>query len=239
MGTFGGTRRRHGVLPAEWLAVLAVVGAWLGHGVEALRLQGVSGLAASVSGPVHLYMLPVGAALALSGTLVAIWCWRLWRELGRRLTDARGLLHRSWRGGEGEPPPAATLDRRPGTLPLRVLWPALAAGQIAIYVVQENLETAISGRSVPGLGVLGGVHLPVVAVHLAVSLLLAGVVVLAGCLLERRRRLAVGCERLVRALLLLRGRRAAARRQGLLWLRPPHDRLGAQLWCRPPPLVSV
>jgi hypothetical protein len=226
--------------PAEWLAVLTVLGAWLGHGVEAFRLEGASGLRVAVSGPVHLYMLPAGAAFALTATVAAVWCWRLWRDLGRRLARARGLLHRSWRGGAEEEPPAPQLPRPwTGVPPLGRLWALLAVAQVLVYVVQENLETTIAGRSSPGLGVLGGVHQPVVLVQAGVAVVLAGIVALVCRLLDRRHRLAVRCERLVRALLLLRGRRVAARRGGLLWLRPPHDRLGAQLWCRPPPLAAV
>ncbi|HVS44671.1 MAG TPA: hypothetical protein VMU20_20650 [Candidatus Dormibacteraeota bacterium] len=210
--------------PAAGLAVVAVLGAWLGHGLEALRLQGPAGFVASVSGPIHLYMLPAAAGCAVSATVLAVWCWRLWRDLGRRLTRARRLLRRSWRGAAAELAAPDVRHHGAGVPPFRLLWPALALAQLAIYVVQENLETTIAGRSAPGFGVLGGVHRPVALV----------------CrLLERRHRLAVGCERLVRALLLLRGRRVAARRGGLLWLRPPHDRLGAQLWCRPPPLAAV
>ena len=238
MGWFGGTERRRGVPPAG-LAVLAVLGAWLGHGVEAFRLQGTAGLSMAVGGRVHLYMLPAGAAIAFSATLLALWCWRLWRDLGRRLTHARGLLHRGWRGGGVALPAPEVRHQGAGVPAFFRLWPALALAQLAIYVVQENLETTIAGRSAPGLGVLGGVHRPIVLVHLGVALVLAGLVTLVCRLLDRRHRLAVRCERLVRALLLLRGRRVAARRGGLLWLRPPHDRLGAQLWCRPPPLASV
>ena len=239
MGSFGGTDRQRGAPPAEGLAVLAVLGAWIGHGVEAFRFQGGSGLAMAVGGPVHLYMLPAGAAVAVCGTLLAVWCWRLWRDLGRRLTRARGLLHRSWRGRGAELPAPEARHRVAGGPAFLRLWPVLAAAQVAIYVVQENLETTIGGRSAPGLGILGGVHRPVLLVHLGVALVLAGLATLVCRLLDRRHRLAVRCERLVRALLLLRGRRVAVRRSGLLWLRPPHDRLGAQLWRRPPPPAAV
>ena len=239
MGWFGGTDRRSGVTPAAGLAVVAVLGAWLGHGLEALRLQGPAGFVASVSGPIHLYMLPAAAGCAVSATVLAVWCWRLWRDLGRRLTRARWLLRRSWRGAAAELAAPDVRHHGARVPPFRLLWPALALAQLAIYVVQENLETTIAGRSAPGFGVLGGVHRPVALVHLGVALVLAVLVALVCRLLERRHRLAVGCERLVRVLLLLRGRRVAARRGGLLWLRPPHDRLGAQLWCRPPPLAAV
>lgn len=239
MGWFGGTDRQRGVTPATGLAIVAVLGAWLGHGVEAFRLQGTAGLSMALGGRVHLYMLPVGAAIAVSATLLALWSWRLWRDLGRRLTHARGLLHHSWRDGRAALPAPEVGHRGAGVPAFLRLWPVLTAAQVALYVVQENLETTLGGRSAPGLGVLGGVHRPVVLVHLAVALVLAGVVALVARLLERRHRLAVRCERLVRALLLLRGRRIPERRRGLLWLRPPHDRLGAQLWCRPPPLAAV
>jgi hypothetical protein len=217
-----------------------VLGAWLGHGVEALRLDGLTGLSSAVTGPVHLYMLPLGAFLALAVTLLGIQCWRLWLELGRRLSQARGLLHRTWRGGAGEPPPqappaaAAAASGRLGWL-----FPLLAVAQIGLYILQENLETVVSGGHAPGMAVLGGVHRPVVMVQLGVALMLAGIVAVVLRRLDRRGRQATRCERLAHSLLLLTGRRQPARRGGLLWLRPPHERLGAQLWSRPPPLVTV
>jgi len=232
MGWFGGTDRQRATVAT---VLLAVLGAWVGHGAEALRLRGTAGLVAAVTGPVHLYMLPTGALLGLAVALLGLRCWRLSRELGRRLIRARRLLRHAWRGGASEaPPPAPVTSPGPGWL-LALLAPA----QVALYVVQENLEAVVAGGPAPGLGVLGGAHRSVVLVHLGVAGVLAGLVALVCHLLERRRRLAVRCERLVRALLLLRGRRPAARRRGLLWLRTPHERLGAQLWCRPPPLASL
>jgi hypothetical protein len=236
MGSFGGDRRRRTALTA---VLLPVAGAWLGHGVEALRLNGAAGLWAAVSGPVHLYMLPAGGVLALAVAVLAVRGWLLWQELGRRLSRARTLLRRAWRGGAVEldaPPPPPSRGVPAG--PLR-WWPVLAIAQVALYVVQENVETVVAGGRAPGLAVLGGVHGPVVLVQLGVALALAGAVALVLRLLQRRARVAAGCERLVRALLLHRGRRPVVRRRGLLWVRPPHDRHGTQLWSRPPPLAAV
>jgi hypothetical protein len=238
MGTFGGTRRQRTLLGA---VLLAVLGAWLGHGVEAFRLGGVAGLWSAVSGTVHLYMLPLGAALALGVTLLGIRGWLLWQELGRRLSRARVLLRRAWRGGTtdherpSQPPHAAGVPRTG----IGWLWPLIAIAQLGLYVVQENVETVVSGGHAPGLAVLGGAHRPVFLIQLAVALLLAGIVALVLRRLDRRHRLAVRCERLAHALLVLTGRRQPSRRGGLLWLRPPYERLGAQLWCRPPPLGMV
>jgi hypothetical protein len=236
MRWFGGTDRRRATLGA---ALLAVLGAWLGHGVEAFRLSGAAGLASGLTGPVHLYMLPVGVLLAFALVLVGVQCWRLSEELGRRLVHARRLLRRAWRGGAVahpvKPPPTMAV----ATGGLGQLWPPLAVAQIGIYVLQENVETVVSGGHAPGLAVLGGVHRPVVLVQLGVALLLAGIVALVRRALHRRGRVAAACERLARALLVLTGRRPAERRRGLLWLRPPYERLGSQLWCRPPPLVPV
>jgi Flp pilus assembly protein TadB len=239
MGTFGGTRRQRTALG---VVLLAVLGAWLGHGVEALRLEGVTGLSSALTGPVHLYMLPVGAVLVLVAALLGIQCWRLWLELGRRLSQARAQLRRAWRGGTGERPPAAPERRALAAASGGLggwLCPLLAVAQIGLYVLQENLETVVSGGHAPGMAVLDGVHRPVVLVQLGVAVLLAGIVALVRRRLDRRSRQALRCERLARALLVLTGRRQPMRRGGLLWLRPPYERLGAQLWSRPPPLVTV
>jgi hypothetical protein len=237
MGTFGGPRRERTVLGG---VLLSLLGAWLGHGLEALRLRGLAGLTAAVTGPVHLYMLPLGAALALTVTLLGIQGWRLWQDLGRRLAVARGLLRQAWRGGTREPPAKAPPPSRSvATGGLRRLCTLLGAAQIGLYVLQENFEAVVSREHAPGMAVLGGVHRPVILVQLGVALLLAGVVALVLRRLERRGKQALRCERLAHALLVLTGRRQPARRGGLLWLRPPHDRLGAQLWSRPPPLVTV
>ena len=148
MGTFGGTRRQRTALGA---VLLAVLGAWLGHGLEALRLGGIAGLSSAVTGPVHLYMLPVGAVLALSLTLLGIQGWRLWRELGRRVHEARGLLRRAWRSGAGASPPGAAPPppaRAAAAGGLGWLCPLLAVAQIGLYVLQENIE-AVAGGGTP------------------------------------------------------------------------------------------
>jgi hypothetical protein len=53
----------------RWLvpgvALLAVVGVWLSHTLEYVRVWGWSGLNQELTGSVHVYMVPVGLALVL------------------------------------------------------------------------------------------------------------------------------------------------------------------------------
>ncbi|HLJ67577.1 MAG TPA: hypothetical protein VKX16_09485 [Chloroflexota bacterium] len=63
---------------------------------------------------------------------------------------------------------------------------ALAAGQILLYVAQENLETAALGQSLPALGVLyGAQHLAVLPLHLSIATASAFLLWTASCLLNR------------------------------------------------------
>ena len=61
------------------------------------------------------------------------------------------------------------------------LWLRLWVAVVAIYLLQENLETASTGAGLPGLvGVVGGEHSMAIPVLLTVSLLVAAVGALVG-----------------------------------------------------------
>jgi hypothetical protein len=217
--------------------VVALVGAWLGHTLEYLRVVGGSGLERAPLAGVHGYMLPVGAVLALAAALAGARCWRLWLQLGRRLDGARAALLCARRGERITTPvhhPHAAVSP---PARLAALWLPLGAAQIALYLAQENLEAVLSGASIPGLGPLLGIHWAAAALQLGVALVLAAALLLAGRVLGGRTRRVERCERLLRTLWarLLRGpetpRRARASRPS------PVDRFGRQLWSRPPPAL--
>ena len=60
------------------------------------------------------------------------------------------------------------------------LWLRLSVAVVVAYVLQENIETASTGASWPGLGVLGEEHVVALPVMLAVSFLVAAVGALVG-----------------------------------------------------------
>lgn len=222
-------------LAAAAVVVVALAGAWLGHTLEYLRVMGTAGLDRSLLGGAHAYMLPVGALLALIAALTGAGCWRAWLRLGRRLDGARAALLRAWRGGRAgpEPPRAAAWVSPPARLV--ALWLPLGAVQIALYLIQENLEAVLSGGTAPGPRPLLGVHAAASAVQLGVALVLAAAVLVAGRRLAGRAREVERCERLLRALWERRLHGADAPRRARRCSPSPVDRFGRQLWGRPPP----
>ena len=95
-----------------------------------------------------------------------------------------------------------------------------AAGTIAAYLIQENIETASTGAPLPGVGVLGGEHAIGLPVLFAVSLVIAVVAALVGwrreVLLARIRAAARGRLRAPAATLrpALAAARLGGRREG-------------------------
>lgn len=197
------------------LALAALTGTWLGHALEYARVwHGAAGFVA-----VHTYMGPVGAVLAAA----AIAGMRATRRLAVTLQRRLDAAHRRPMGHPGPEPwslsvPAVTL----------VLW----VWQCALYVLQENLEQAVTHHSLIGLGAVSGAHAWAPAVHLAVA---AGV----ACVLWLVRR---------RVTRLVAEVHAAERR---LWAEPaddaawtpartwtPSERWGRQRWSRPPPATA-
>lgn len=218
-------------------AMVALLGAWLGHTLEYLRVGGGAGLEASLRAGAHVYMLPTGALLALAAALGGARCWRAWLLLGRRLDGLHAALRRAARGERVAPSatPAAAAVSPPARL--LALWLPLSAAQIGIYLLQENLEALLSGAPAPGLGPLLGIHRGAAAVHLGVGLVLAALLLVAGRLLGGRARQVERCERLLRALWerLLHGPRTPGRARRCT--PPPVERFGRQLWSRPPPVL--
>lgn len=232
--------------PRRWLrlaassgAGLALIGMWLGHTLEYVRLAGSAGLRQELVGSVHWYMAPLGLLLALVAAAGAVRLARLWAVLGRQLAWTRFAIGQAWRGERGlQPPPG--LDRRPQPLALRVtgLWLSLTLAQIGLYVVQENVELAAAGYPAPGLGAITGVHWAAPLIHAGVALVVACVAVLLHRVLQRRRATVDSTVALLRLLLLHLTR-------AISWATPPHlaririvDRFG-RLWCRLPPLLTA
>jgi hypothetical protein len=221
---------------AAGIVVLAALGGtWAGHTAEYLRIDGGAGLQRALLGGVHVYMLPLGAVLALAATVAGVRCWRAWLALGRRLDVARAALGRAWRGQRV----GAELGRSPASVsaPSRwaALWLLLSALQVGLYLLQENIEAVVAGGAPSGLHPLLGMHSAAGPVQVAAALVLATALLVLGRRLRRRERAVDGCERLVRTLWQRLAVRAVGARRARAWIPSPADRLGAQLWRRPPP----
>lgn len=218
--------------------LLAFVGVWLGHTVEYVRVWGLAGIRAELVGSLHLYMLPVAAVLLLLTALLGARLWRVWAALGHRLDVARAALAGAWRGQRPVPPPrsrvvvVAAPSRLGGVV---ALWLPLAVAQVALYLLQENLEAVVAGAPAPGWGAVSGVHWAASLVHGTVALLLATLVVALGRRLHQRADTVARIENAVRSLWLRVGRVAGGCRPDTAWRPSLVDRLGAQLWSRPPP----
>jgi hypothetical protein len=210
------------------LAGITLAGTWIGHTLEYLRVWGFAGAAHSMAASVHAYMEPAGAGLLALALLGVLSTARLARRLEHRLRCLRGpsVGRHGWtRSVELE----ADFPSRSLSLPtlLVTVW----AGQCGLYLLQENLEASATGRPLPRLAALGGIHALAAVVHLIVAATLV-----AALWLARRRvtRLAGAVER---ALERLRSRVTVApagpRPPRRAWT--PLDRWGIQRWTRPPP----
>lgn len=229
----------------RWLvpgvALVACVGVWLGHTLEYVRVWGWSGLDRELTGSTHLYMVPLGLGLTLLLALAAAALAKLHSRLAGRVQRASGLLARAWRS-------RAAVGLRPATrargTPLSwgrvtvALGAALAVLQVGLYLIQENVESAVAGVLVPGVSAVTGVHWAAPLLQLAVGFVLAAVAVSLWWLLRRREAVVERIERAVRGVLAAL---AARRFRPIL---PPavplghHGApalLGASIWCRPPP----
>ncbi len=205
-------------------------------------MWGWSGLNQELTGSVHLYMVPVGLALVLFVTAAGAALVRLHRLLARRAERASGLLAGIWRNLPGaEPrPEEASRVATPSAARLGLLLGAsLTALQIGLYVIQENLESALNGGSAPGLSVIWGVHWAAPLIHAIVGSALAAISVALWSLLRRRQAVVERLEQVVHGVLAA----VAARRIRPLVApyAPPRIHgapayLGTSLWCRPPPL---
>ncbi len=139
---------------ASGAVLLAFVGVFIGHTLEYLRVWGSAGVVASMTNPVHAYMLPVAGVLVVFSAVFALRLARAWRGLNQRLDSAAAGMRSIWRG-RSDAAVAAQSSSTPGTR-LIAIWLPLAAAQIALYVVQENVEAVASSRPAPGLGAISG-----------------------------------------------------------------------------------
>jgi hypothetical protein len=222
---------------APGVVLLALIGVWLTHTVEHLRVGTAAGVSAAAFSSVHVYMLPVGAVLALAAALAGVGVWRAWWALGRRLERTRIALAAAFRGRRSPWLPRETPARPSEGAQLLALWLPLCLVQVGLYLLQENIEALVAGRVVPGVGAVTGINLPVLAVHVLVAWALAWIVLLVLRRLGERHGLVAACERLLSALLRRLGRAAAIPHAARSCDAPPRERLGSSLWRRPPPLL--
>lgn len=217
--------------------LLAFAGLWIGHTLEYLRVWGTAGLVDSMTNPVHAYMLPLAAVLAVLGVLFGLRLYRAWQALNNRLEAAAAGMRRIWRGHAGESSPPRKERTSPGAR-LLAIWLPLAAAQILLYLIQENVEAIARSQPAPGFGAITGIHWAAPFVHLYVSLLLACGVRICQILLHRRELVVEHVEGLLRVASRrvrhpLPQRLIPAHRHATA----PLDGLGKHLWRRPPPLL--
>ncbi len=222
---------------AAGAAFTTLAGVWIGHTAEYLRVRGASGLHEELAASVHLYMLPLGVLLALLGAACGLRAWTGWCSLGRRMASTRAALVAAWRGHSPHRPPSrgAGAYPRPGLL---AVWAPLTVLQLAVYLLQENLETVAAGDPAPGLAPVTGVHALAPMVHAGVALVLAAALVVLTRVLARRQRAVVVIERLLRVL-TARRRHSVQPRRRPLWVPSPRDLLGRQVLRRPPPMSGL
>jgi len=156
--------------------VLAVVGTWLGHAIEYARVAGLRGLVDGLAGPLHTYMVPAGAVIAVLTFCVASEFALAARRMCQRRGDLRNHLADAFRGRRKRLarvlPPASTPQ-----LSGRAILAALTSLQLILYLLQENIEAAAAGVSAPGFGAVTGTHWAAPLVHFAVAGLLSLIVI--------------------------------------------------------------
>ncbi|HEV3234151.1 MAG TPA: hypothetical protein VG329_06345 [Candidatus Dormibacteraeota bacterium] len=224
---------------AAWLVIsLAVLtSTWLGHTLEYLRLRGADGTGQQLLGSVHAYMLPLALVLEILVILAMAAFYRAWRALGVRIQQAEAAIALAWRG---KYPDLSGRPLRPiRAITGRSLWMMLAPVELALYVIQENVEAMRIGLGAPGLGVVTGVHWPAIFVHMAILLILCNLLAAALHMLVKRARGVDQVERLVRLIGRRLRRQNNAPRLVPVWLATPIQRFGRHLWRRPPPLLRL
>ena len=227
---------RRARVAASGAVLLALVGLFLGHTLEYLRVWGSAGVVGSITNPVHAYMLPVAGVLVVLSALLALRLARAWQALNDRLDRASAGVRRMWRGQAD----AVTVEPAPRSSPaarLTALWLPLAAAQIVLYVLQENVEALARGQAAPGWGAITGIHWAAPFVHLYVALLLACGVRICQILFRRREAIVEQAEALLRAIVRRREHPAAGTGLPATQHISPLDLLGRHLWRRPPPLL--
>lgn len=223
-------------LIASTVVLLAMVGGWIGHLLEYLRVGGTAGVHATLLGSAHVYMLPLGALLALLVALSGAWWWRAWTALGHRLDGARRTLTGALRGHLVAPVPRPATVAPSGAARWLALTLLVAALQVSVYILQENLEAVAAGRPIPGLGAVSGAHALAPLIHLAAAAVLCALAMAGARRLRTRTQRIRACARLVGVLLATLARTSPPARPGLAAWRPsPFDHLGRPPWRGPPP----
>ncbi len=178
------------------LLVLALVGTWLGHGVEYGLVAGWHGVALGFWGPLHSYMLPAALLLAAATFVLAL---RVAAFAGAAQRRADRLLRSLRRGVPYElpsgPRAAQRIDPRPFVLVIGV-----AATQILLYLVQENVEATLAGAQAPGLGAIAGAHWTAALVQLAFAAWLTLGWLVCHRILRRRDQTVARLESVIRAI---------------------------------------
>jgi hypothetical protein len=227
-------------LTATFGVLLALIGVWLGHTVEYVRVWGTAGIDRALAGPAHAYMIPVGVMLAVAAALAARRAWSVWQSLASRLDRAARQLRLALRGGRPEPAPAPGLAGVTPSWQARILTlaGALAVIQVAVYVLQENLEAVAMHQPAPGLGAITGVHWAAALIQLDVALLLLA----AAVTLLRRLRIRVAAiisvESVLRLLSATLRPEPVPRPRAARLTAPLDERIGHCLWSRPPPFPA-
>jgi hypothetical protein len=217
----------------KWsIGLTALVGAWVGHFVEYVRVAGWHVGLAEMGSSVHSYFFPAGAALIAVVVGMVVLARQAWRRLGARIRAAEVGL---WKRPKTLPP--SPVGQARGAVGVAPLWLALAFLQTATWVTQENLEALGGGHRAPLLAVVSGAHWLAPVVQAEVALSLAAVYSLVQHWFGRRRSQLVARERLVA--------RRWSPRQGFQPVAvrvtsvpsTPLERWGKQRWQRPPPTL--
>jgi hypothetical protein len=214
------------------VVLTAMVGAWVGHLLEYVRVAGWDAGLAEMTSSVHSYFFPAGAALTALIVGLVVVARSTWNVLGRRIRAAETCLWRRPRA----PLPHGPVDPPGQAVRVVALWLLLSMLQTTMWVIQENLEAVAAGHRAPLLGVVSGVHRLAPVIQAEMALILASTYSLVQrWFLRRRSRLSV-LERLVArrwnptfGLLPVRWRAAGAQST-------PLERWGRQRWQRPPPI---
>lgn len=215
--------------------LLAFIGLWFTHTLEYLRVWGTGGIVDSITNPVHAYMVPLAALLAVLSAMFGLRLWRAWQALNTRLARAALGLRSVWHGRAATTPDAS--DPASPVARLTAIWLPLATAQLVLYLIQENIEAVARAQPAPGFGAITGVHWAAPLIHLYVSLLLACGTRICQVLFQRRRTVVARVEALLQV--AIRRRRTAAAAlvaRAHATIAPPLDRIGRHMWRRPPPL---
>jgi hypothetical protein len=211
------------------IAFVGVLGTWLAHELEYLRVWGWHQFPDAVSRSMHAYFGPIGVVLLVVAVGAVHATLRLVRHLEQRVALLGAALRTTRAPGR--------VPRRPGpawTLDFWTVFRVLVIVQLGLYLLQENLEAHAFGLPAPGLGALTGPHALAPFVHFVVAFAMASALWLmrrrTTALVEKARRLEARLARRVAARDSVRP--AVTQRS---WT--PLQRWGTALWARPPPAL--